>query len=275
MKTYIVSARASGRLLTGTATGNGIGAGFPLVSVYRTSTVIGLSGVQSQAIGAQSQYAGYGADSIPRQRELRRFDMVDDITKNVLIAGARNYGADAPVREELVTLAREQLHGHCFDETSPKSVRAKIRYLGALFPTQKLYELATTIHSILHNDDVTEGDIRLILDGRKLSNPTEKTREVPLAGIQLAGLMLADGRSLTETANGSGLSVDTVRTIDNFLGISDRYKERLLDAAYDAIREGWTVRKFADTLGISRSHAHRVMVKAKEVLHELGEYTNE
>lgn len=274
MKTYIVSACGSGRLLTGTDTGNGIGAGFPLVSVYRTSTVIGASGVQSQATGAQSQYAGYGADSRPRQ-ELRRFDMVDDVTKNVLIAGARNYGADAPVREELVTLAREQLHGHCFDESSPKSVRAKIRYLGALFPTQKLYELATTIHSILHNDDVTEGDIRLILDGRKLSDPTEKTREVPLSGIQLAGLMLADGRSLTETANGSGLSVDTVRTIDKFLGISDRYKERLLDAAYDAIREGWTVRKFADTLGISRGHAHRVMVQAKEVLAELGEYTNE
>lgn len=273
MKTYIVSARSSGPLLTGTDTGNGRGAGFPLVSVYRTSTVNGFSGVQSEATGAQSQYAGYGTDSRPRQ-ELRRFDM-DDVTKNVLVAGARNYGADAPVRGELVTLAREQLHGHCFDETSPKSVRAKIRYLGALFPSMKLYELATTIHSILHNDDVTEGDIRLILEGRKLSDPTEKTREVPLAGIQLAGLMLADGRSLTETANGSGLSVDTVRTIDKFLGISDRYKERLLDAAYDAIREGWAVRKFADTLNISRGHAHRVMVQAREVLHELGEYTNE
>jgi DNA-directed RNA polymerase specialized sigma24 family protein len=76
---------------------------------------------------------------------------------------------------------------------------------------------------------------------------------------------------MAEAAEVADISVDTVKNIDAFLGLSERYDERLRDLAVAAVREGMSVSQLAKISGMSRSRSHRYMVAARGVLAELGE----
>ena len=69
----------------------------------------------------------------------------------------------------------------------------------------------------------------------------------------------------------SGVSIDTVRSIDEYLGLSERHDERLMDATVSAVRDGWSVRQLAKNSDLSKTTAHRYLQKARSVLVEIGE----
>lgn len=183
------------------------------------------------------------------------------------------FDIDAPVTEELKRLTYVDLHqlSDEFDGVWTRSTRANIRYLAALFPNMSLQQLAQTLFDVLDNRNINIHDLRAVLAGLQLHDTSRETREVPFASIQEVGRVLIGGGSRAAAARSARVSLDTVVAIDTFLGLSQAYDDRLLDAAIDAVRENWTVRKFSETFGVARSTAHRTLRRATGVLVELGE----
>jgi len=141
--------------------------------------------------------------------------------------------------------------------------RARVRYLAALMPTKSLHELTNSIHYVMDNAHLTVSDVRDILRGGK--------RDVPLTKIQMIGRLLIEGKSLRHTAKEVGVSYETVSRIESFVGIQEARRLKLVDFACDAVREGWSVRNFATAAGIPKSTAHLMLIKARQVLKELGD----
>lgn len=193
--------------------------------------------------------------------------------RQLLTLGRANlpYASDAPVREDLAILGYADLRQFTIEDGTPRSKRSKVRYLAALFPDLDANSLADVIHGVLGNPELSIGDIRLIIDGRRLNDASKRTSEVDVARIQKVGELLASGATHLAAARGSGVSVDTVENIDDYLGLSERYEERLMDLSVAAVRDGWSVRKLAGHSGMSRSRAHRYLTRARRVLVEIGE----
>lgn len=181
------------------------------------------------------------------------------------------YASDAPVRFDLPDLAHASMHAFGNEDGTPRSKRARVRYLAALLPDLSIPQLAEALHGVLANNDLSVGDLRVILDGRLLNDPSKSTNEVPVTAIQRAGRLLSAGTNRLTVARETGISVDTVTAIDEYLGLTERYEERLMDTAIIAVREGWSVRDTARNTGISKSRAHRYLTRARAVLVELGE----
>jgi hypothetical protein len=114
-------------------------------------------------------------------------------------------------------------------------------------------------------------DLRIILDGRQLNDASKKTAEVPIEAIQKVGRILSAGGTILGAAREANVSPDTAKAIDDYLGITDRYDEALMDTAVAAVREGWSVRHLATVSGMSKSRAHRYLGRARSVLVEIGE----
>lgn len=178
---------------------------------------------------------------------------------------------DAPVFEAVRELEYADLR-QAFDSISDgRSARAKVRYIAALFPDKSVPELADIIGGIVGNKNWTVEDLRIVLEGRSLADPSATTNEVPIECIQAVGRVLINGGSIKDAARTAGVSVDTVEQVDELLGIRQGIADRLMDDAVTAYREGWTVRRFAEVVGVSRSKAHRLLVAARNVLIELNE----
>lgn len=178
---------------------------------------------------------------------------------------------DAPVFEAIRELEYADLR-QVFDSINDaRSARAKVRYIAALFPDKSVFELADIIGGIVSNRNWTSEDLRIVLEGRSLADPSCLTNEVPIECIQAVGRVLMDGGTIKNAARTAGVSVDTVEQIDELLGIRQGIADRLMDDAVIAYREGWTVRRFAEVAGLSRSKAHRLLVEARNVLIELQE----
>lgn len=197
-----------------------------------------------------------------------------NMTSKILTAAQRvPYDPEAPVVEELRRLGYIELRSlaDSFEGETTRSSRARLRYLAALLPDLDRRKLAEAIAGIISNPQLTPGDIRMILDGRSLADPTQRTREVPIEAIQTIGRMLTRGETHVETARAARVSVNTVEAVDGFLGLTQAYHDRLMDDAVVANREGWSVRELARHSSISKSQAHRLMVQARNVLVEIGE----
>ena len=189
--------------------------------------------------------------------------------------GALPFDDDAPVVNELKKMGYLDLRQvvSTIDEESGLRLRARIRYLAALLPNIDRNLLASALHAIVNNRSVTISDMRLIVDGRSLADPTRRTHEPPIERIQTVGRMLQSGSTYRAAAEGAGVSVDLVESIDRYLGITQALDDRIMGYAVEAVREGESVRKFADREGLSKSTAHRYMQRARAVLVELGEVT--
>jgi hypothetical protein len=146
-----------------------------------------------------------------------------------------------------------------------------VRYLAALFPNLALPQLAERLHAVIDNKDLSLSDVRTILDGRRLDDPSKRTAEVSIESIQKVGGLLASGTARLKAARDAGLSIDTVETIDEYLGLTQRVEDKLMDLAVCGAREGWSVGTLAKASGMSRSRAHRYLVRARSVLVEIGE----
>lgn len=154
---------------------------------------------------------------------------------------------------------------------SSSLVRSRVRYLAAIFPTSDLRRCAEQIHAIIDNRSVTIADVRLILDGRSLADPSRRTHEVPFERVQHVGLLLSRGMSRPAVAKAAGVSIDTVEAIDQYIGFSDAIDQLRIEKAVNAVRDGVSIRKFAATVGVPVTTGHRLIIKARDILTELGE----
>jgi AraC-like DNA-binding protein len=197
--------------------------------------------------------------------------MEDRIHTLLMSSAALPYATDAPVREDLKVLGYSDLRSFIIEGTTVRSVRTRMRYLAALFPHLSFVELANAIHAVLGNKSLTLSDVRLVLEGRRLNDPSKRTGEVPVEAIQKVGDVLATGGSRLAAARAAGVSVDTVNAIDDYLEISQRYDDNLMDIAVTGVRSGWSVRELAKVAKMSKSTAHRYLGRARLVLAEIGE----
>jgi AraC-like DNA-binding protein len=197
--------------------------------------------------------------------------MEDRIHTLLMSSAALPYATDAPVREDLKVLGYSDLRSFIIEGTTVRSVRTRMRYLAALFPHLSFVELSNAIHAVLGNKSLTLSDVRLVLEGRRLNDPSKRTGEVPVEAIQKVGDVLATGGSRLAAARAAGVSVDTVNAIDDYLEISQRYDDNLMDIAVTGVRSGWSVRELAKVAKMSKSTAHRYLGRARLVLAEIGE----
>lgn len=199
-------------------------------------------------------------------------------------------GDEATIMETLAALEHTNLSEFSGARNSVRASRAAIRYLAALWPDATMKELTDRIFTLVNNrhllpDDVqrilegvslgqralSPSDVRVMLDGKNLSNPTVRTNEVPIQVIQLIGKCLREGYQYRETARIARCSFDTVAAVDRLLGLREVFLDKQFDRAANAVRDGLSVRSFALLEGMSRSAAQRLMVKARNVLTEIGE----
>lgn len=180
-------------------------------------------------------------------------------------------GDEAPVLTALDRLGHIDLTTLVDESMSNRTSRAQLRYLAALFPDLNLHALAHEVCAIIDNPSLSEADCRIILDGRSLSDPMVRTREIPLSKIQALGKLLQSGVALVEAARRVGLARNTARAIDDYLGLSEAHEAKKLSSAIELVREGASSRDIARALGVSSSTGHRLQVQAIGVLRELGE----
>lgn len=182
------------------------------------------------------------------------------------------FDEDSEVLSVLSTL--EYVNHNDFDSDlyeNHRTLRARIRYIAALFPYSDMNQLTQRVHATINNTNFEVSDIRLILQGRKLSDPSQLTNEVSITIIQGIGKCLREGKSLRQTAKDMKVSYDTVESIERYLGIRSKLKLKLIDDAVIAVREGYSIRKFADQSKVSRSTAQRLLNRGVAILKELGE----
>lgn len=152
-----------------------------------------------------------------------------------------------------------------------RTARSQIRYLAALFPDMSTPELATWLAGALGSRFYTADDLRLVLEGLSLNDPSKGTNEVPLDAIRTVGRILLASGNKEEAARQSGLSAKAVQAIDKATGITQSIEDYDMDTAVIAAREGWTLAKLAKVIGRDRYKARRLMRRATSVLKELGE----
>lgn len=190
-------------------------------------------------------------------------DFVDAAYSSVSFS---SFSSDAPWREDLRAgvFAYADLHSEPQDVT-----RRKLRYLAALFPDLRVKELAEVLYGAVDNRHLSLQDVRLILDGRSLANPQTRMRETPVETLQSAGRLLMQGHTAAHVSRMLRVSVDTVKRVDRYCGISEARQNALLDAAVAAAGGDESVRQFAARKGIAVSTSGRLMKQAREVLAEI------
>jgi len=203
--------------------------------------------------------------------EIKSEDGVRKLLHTLLVSNLSNATFDIE-NEELVSFLNESayLTTESINEISEnlnggvtRKNRAKVRYLVALLPKDTLHNVSNRIYYIMDNQNLTLSEVRDMVRG--------SSNDISFEKIQDIGVGLKTGESMREIAKRVQVSFDTVERIENFLGISEMRRLNIVDAACDAIREGWSVRKFASVINIPKSTAHVFLVKARSVLTEIGE----
>jgi len=196
--------------------------------------------------------------------------LLGTIRGTVLPTSVYPYDEESEVIDELTRLEFSN-HATFNSEENHQKVRARIRYLAALWPDADITNLTHRIHGLINNPQFSTDDIRYILQGRRLNDTSKTTNEIPLGIIQGIGKLLKEGESFRQTAKEMRVSYDTVEAIEKYLGIRSAQKMRLVDAAVAAHRDKVSVRNFAKQENLSRSKAHRLLIQANTILKELGE----
>lgn len=201
--------------------------------------------------------------------------MADIVTAQRRLEAALLYGMNpstAPFDEE--SAFAEDMRNGAFSwqgSMTTSAARSRIRYMAAMFPDKSFQELVDIIGGVLQDArDLTVSDVRLILAGRDLSTAS-RTDEVDIERIQTVGKLLREGRPKTEVARLAGVSRDTVQAIDWYIGLSEALRQKRIETACTLVRERYSTRRAAAVLNVSKSEAHRLMVRAKSVLAEIGE----
>ena len=196
--------------------------------------------------------------------------LVEMNLKSVL-SNKKIYDEDTGIEEVLAELEYANPLDFSQDISNHKKMRSQIRYLAALFPYKNINDLTNRIYILINNDNFSIDELRQILNGRLLSDPSKKTNEIPVKVIQGIGKCLSEGMSIRATAVEMRVSYDTVEAIEKYLGIKSALHSRHIGYAVNAVRDGLSVRRFGSRYNIPKSTAHRLLIEAKKVLVELGE----
>ena len=263
-----------------------------MFTVSNVSQIVGSSTDSLSGTGARRK-ARTGAGT--RHHYQKEFNMQGLVRFNKVITGQMVLGnLPIDIEESEIIKVLNELEAfdlHVFEKASSnvQRMRANIRYLSALWPEANITELGHRIHTLINNRNLSFADVmtvlrgerlseaaqlqdlRVVLSGGKLHNAQEKTNEVPVPLLQGVGRCLRDGMSLAETARVMHVSIDTVRAVENLLGLRAAYANRLTDAAINAVRDGVSIRTFANTHNISKGKAESLLLQGRGVLRELGE----
>lgn len=262
-------------------------------SVSNVSEIVGLSTDSLSGTGARRKArtgAGTRNHQLPKESNMQgliRFSKV--ITGQMVLSKLPIDIEESEIIAVLNELESFDLHVFEKANSNVQRMRANIRYLTALWPEANMTELGRRIHALINNRNLDFSDVmtvlrgerlsetaqlqdlRVVLSGGKLHNTQEKTNEVPVPVLQGVGRCLRDGMSLAETARVMHVSIDTVRAVENLLGLRAAYANRLTDAAINAVRDGISIRTFANTHNISKGKAESLLLQGRSVLRELGE----
>ncbi len=199
------------------------------------------------------------------------------------------FDVTGPVMDAIKQLEHTNLREFSTAGESVRGARSQVRYLAALWPDASVAELTEKIHYVVNNRDLLPEDVRavlngvaighdelsnqdvgLVLRGQALGDSSRRTREVPIQVIQMIGKCLREGMTLRSTAEAARCSYDTVEAVDSLLGLRAAFDMKMLKLAFEAARDGVSVRTFAQTHGISRGKAHTLLLQGKDALQQLG-----
>jgi hypothetical protein len=197
--------------------------------------------------------------------------MILEKLQDRLYSNAAPFDRDAPVTKAIDRLEYADLSALLDDGVATRTTRAHLRYLAALFPDHNLVALAREIHMIVGNKNLTQDDIRLILDGRSVADPSRRTREIPIDKVQRLGRLLSQGVPVVDAARQVDVARNTARAIDDYLGLTQVYADKQLDTAIDLAREGASSRTIAEALRVSAATGYKLQQRALGILRELGE----
>jgi hypothetical protein len=197
----------------------------------------------------------------------------DRLMSVVLRGGSRLdsvVGPDAPMWGELPEISRFDPSGSVPSPLSVRQWRRGLRFLAALWPDLPVSRLSEVLHDVLAPQFYTRSDIQVVLSGHRLSDAQTPTSEPPLGLLQDAGRMLTAGQPRSRVVRVTRLGEHTVSELDDWLGLSDAWRLRLLDRASRAVSAGWSVRRFGRAEGVSHGMAQRVMSRARQVEAEVN-----
>lgn len=143
--------------------------------------------------------------------------------------------------------------------TQTWSKRKRIRYIAALWPDANERELPNKIFHAL-GKQVRESDIRMILQARRLNNPTSFLNELPIATIQSIGRMLFAGYKRQTVWKKLDIDRDAVLSIDRYLNITEMARQNRLEYVKEHVKGTPSARQIAKELGVSR-YAAKVLIE--------------
>jgi hypothetical protein len=141
--------------------------------------------------------------------------------------------------------------------------RTLLRYLACVLPTLNRDELSRALHGIMSSPYLQLHDVRRIVDGTG--------NDIVIEKLQHFGQLVTNGTPVETAAVESGISKRAALNIESFLGLRKAWKQRTIDLAVDAVRNGWTRKQFCAVAGVPSTTGDRYWDKALSVLREIGE----
>jgi hypothetical protein len=175
-----------------------------------------------------------------------------------------------------------EMFNEALESGNIRRVRLYLRLMYAYWPDDDLDVVVENIYDLLDSSGVGAvrtlcsfrgslvdkqtllSDLRFIMKGKSILKPDiEDKYAISIAKIRNLGKMLQSGTPQSYTAKAVGINKNTIVGIEDFLQINKTKRDALLKEAYKAIEEGVSTRKFGKAIGISKSHAARIMVSVR------------
>lgn len=142
----------------------------------------------------------------------------------------------------------------------PASARRHLRYLACLIPEDVPDDqLAWRVHEVVGNTRLPIELVRSVLEGGSRG-------ELPATTLRTIAGRLRRGDSYRKIAAEVGVDKDTALSVSQWLGHVDARRQWLARRAREAVRQGLTVRQFAERLGIGRWTAQQRLAEARQEL---------
>lgn len=140
--------------------------------------------------------------------------------------------------------------------------RRVVRYLACLVPQEvPSSRLADLVCQVANHPQLPLEAVREILRGEGEG----EGREVSGTLLRAVADSLREGRSLADTAELTGVSLDVVKNVSAWLGVVEARSESLQDAADEWIATGRSAREFSQAHGVGYTYARELLQSARAV----------
>lgn len=166
-----------------------------------------------------------------------------------------------------------------FENAKNKHLRNHLKILAALFSKNNIDKDLFSVLDFI-------GNIELYDTPTKKKQNKKYTQEIMAELLGLYGRftdeitiqqwkefieLVSTGHSASLASKLAGIPKNTAVAMDRDYGFSDKYFDRILTDAINAVRENISVRNFAKTRNFKFSKARVLLVNARAILKELGE----